>query len=203
MSCLSVGRWWAWDGIGVAVRVACAPPADLAALTRAEAALVATRGFTPERRHAWIRGRALARHALGLTESVLVGDDGAPRVAGDRWRVGFSHDGPWTAVIACRSLRAARVVTDVAACEPARAARALARVRVDAGRGVDPVAAWSALECAIKLRGRHVGWLLDRRVAVAVAAGGALAVRGVGAPLVVRIARLSGATICWSDGSPP
>ncbi len=200
---MSFCSWWAWDRGGLAVRVACGAPAALDALTDTEAALVAERRLTPERRHAWIRGRALVHRALGLSESVLSGTDGAPRVVGGGWRVGFSHDGPWTAVVACRPADAARVATDVVACDPPRAARALARVRVTAGRGVDAVAAWSALECAVKLRARHVTWLLDRSVGVATTACGALAVRGVGAPLAVRIARLPGATVCWSDGSRP
>lgn len=202
MSYLVAGRWWSWDGDGIAVRVACGAPADRRALTGAELALVAARGLAPERRRAWIRGRALARRSLGLSRSVLATADGAPRVAGGQWRIGFSHDGPWTAVVACGAAAADAVAADVVACDAARAARALARVRVRAG-GVDPRATWSALECAVKLRGAHIACLLDARVAVERTASGGLAVRGLGAPLAVRIARLPGATVTWSDGSRP
>src|SRR5690242_5372145 len=109
MSCLVVGRWWSWDREGVAVRVACGAPAEREALTAAELAHAAARPFTAQRLDAWVRGRALARRALGLWRSVLATRAGAPRVAGGGWRIGFSHDGPWTAVIACRA-RGARAV---------------------------------------------------------------------------------------------
>ena len=201
MSCYFVGRWWAWDRAGLAVRVACGAPAERTALTAAELAHLAGRSLAPERRDAWIRGRALAHRALGLPDSVLATAAGQPRVAGGAWRIGFSHDGPWTALIACRHAVAAGVAVDVVACEPARAARALARVRVRGAAAVDPRAVWSALECAVKLRGRHIACLLGRPVEVSTAPSGALVVAGLGARLAVQIARLPSATIAWSDGS--
>jgi hypothetical protein len=200
MSCSSIGRWWAWEGGGVAVRVACGAPADRHLLTPAERAQLDARRLAPERCHAWIRGRALARRALGVPDSVLSTRSGAPRVAGGQWRLGFTHDGPWTAVVA-RADGAAAVAIDVVACDAARALRALARVRVRSC-AVDPRAIWSALECGLKLRGWHVTRLLDRRVAVEQTPSGSLLVRGLGARFAVRVARLPGATVSWTDGSP-
>lgn len=174
--------------VGVAVMIFHRLRADVRPLTPPERRFLAGAGFPPARRAEWIRGRRAAHQVLPAGTSVLTARDGAPVLRGVAGRgVSISHDGPWVAVATSGGARAVAIDV-VPRAHAARLRPVLARL-APAGRAAvdDPVRAWAALECALKLRRISITAILDRRLGLR-RRGRAVVVTGLGAPVRVRFA---------------
>jgi 4'-phosphopantetheinyl transferase EntD len=161
-------------------RTITANPARLTAAERV--ALAQLRG---SRRDEWIRGRLAVRRVLGDPDtSVLVRDDGAPLPTGGRpCSVSLSHDGSWIAV----AIAPAGTGVGVDLCERAREPTVARILRwLDVRTSLDPLATWTALEAALKVRGLGIEALRDRALEVRVTAADGARVHGLGADLTVR-----------------
>lgn len=172
--------------------------ADPALLTELERGHLATiRG--DRRRDEWIRGRLAIKRVLGEPAvSVLADPDGAPRIAGEAAgarEVSLSHDGRWIAVAVTGDGVCAAVDLCVRDHAP-RCAKILAWLGV--ATTVEPVAAWAALEVALKVRRWSVEALRDRALEVEVA-GERILVRGLGGDVAVAIRAEVDYIVAWAS----
>ena len=163
-----------------AVFARCELSGSLTAAEHRELARLALRG---PRAAEWTAGRLAAHRMLGDVD-VMSAPDGAPIV--EHGHVSISHDGDWIAVAA----GADPVAIDVCGVEhAARVAKILSRLGIEPAA---PLHAWTALECALKLRRLGIWTLLDRGVVV-----GGSCVRGLGAPVHVAWRTEPGYVVAW------
>lgn len=160
------------------------------ALTSREQAFLEAAGFAAARRAEWSRARSLAHRVLPAGASVLSARDGAPRLLGaPGLSISLSHEGAATAVAVRRG---GRVAIDLARRLHARRLAVILSRLAPLGRGCDdPVRAWVALECALKLRRLSVYSLVGRSLALR-RSGAGVEVAGLRAPVRVRLVEQGG-----------
>ncbi len=121
---------------------------------------------------------------------MLSARDGAPRLVGaPGLSISLSHEG---AAVAVAVRRGGRVAVDLARRVHARRLGAVLARLGPLGRACDdPVRAWVALECALKLRRLSVYSLVGRSIALR-RRGAAIAVAGLGAAVRVHFVERGG-----------
>lgn len=161
-----------------------------AALTAREHAFLETSGFSSVRRTEWSRARAAAHRVLPTGASVLSAPDGAPRLVGaPGLSISLSHEG---AAVAVAVRRGGQVAVDLARRIHARRLSVVLARLGPRGRGCDdPVRAWVALECALKLRRLSVYSLVGRSIALR-RCGAAIRVSGLRAAVRVHFVERGG-----------
>ncbi len=179
-------------------------------LTRAEQRCLVAARFGARRRAEWIAGRVAARRALGRllggdarSVSVVTASNGAPRALGrPDLSISLSHDGAWIAVATSRCPeQPARVAIDLCdARHDDRVRGLLERLSIDGiGAPLSPCATWAALECVLKLRGFGIACLLDARLGLSHAEGGAVEITGLGASATITIAETERFALAWAE----
>lgn len=164
--------------IGVYARAALAGE-----LTCAERAELLRLSLAGPRAAEWIAGRLAVHRLLGDVD-VVSAADGAPVV--EQGHVSISHDDAWVAVAA----DAGPIGIDLCArVHATRVARILERLGVATAA---PLRAWTALECALKLRRLGVWTLLDRELAI-----DGDTVIGIGAPVRVTWHEARDYVVAW------
>lgn len=159
-------------------------------LTAREQAFLESAGFSAPRRAEWSRARGAAHRVLPPGASVLSARDGAPRLIGaPGLSISLSHDG---AAVAVALRRGGAVAVDLARrIHGRRLGAVLARLGPRGRACDDPVRAWVALECALKLRRLSVYSLVGRSLSLR-RSGACVQVLGLRAAVRVRIVEQGG-----------
>lgn len=165
---------------------------------------LARQGFGEARRCEWMAGRVAAHRILARNGihggSILADPSGSPLWIHETTalELSLSHDGDYIAV-AWRGEVGARLGVDVCIGSHREALdRILRRFRI-AYVGCDSVSAWAALECAIKIRGKRIGDVLDDPPQV-MASDGTAVVQWLEEQVLVSLCRRSRFALAWGEG---